>query len=44
MSTPDIEITIPNFRDIPLVITVQSLDSSGHIGCYQTEVGGGLMY
>ena len=26
MSTPDIEITIPNFRGIPLVITVQSLD------------------
>lgn len=38
MSTPDIEITIPNFRDIPLVITVQSLDSSGHIESFQNKL------
>ena len=38
MSTPDIEITIPNFRDIPLVITVQSLDSCGHIESSQNKL------
>lgn len=35
MSTPDIEITIPNFRGILLVITVQSLNSSGYIESFQ---------